>query len=170
MRRSRLLFDVLMRRQPALGRILTLSQLGASTGPVVVIAAFVLGLLTNALGPERRINLLALPLIGLLSWNLAAYVLLAIWTWSGRGRDRPGPAERLSGYLFRGALRRRLHSSRIVEEGRTTESRIITKAVMRFGAMWHRLAGRLLAGPSRSQNVLAGIALRRFATAGSRPG
>ena len=48
------------------------------TGPAIVAAALLLGLATNALGPERRINLLAVPLLGLLAWNLATYAVTAL--------------------------------------------------------------------------------------------
>ncbi len=39
--------------------------------------AFALGLLTNALGPEKRINVLAVPLLGLIVWNLTILALAA---------------------------------------------------------------------------------------------
>jgi hypothetical protein len=38
--------------------------------------AFVLGGLSNALGPERHVNVMSFPLLGLLVWNVAVYVLL----------------------------------------------------------------------------------------------
>ena len=41
----------------------------------LVLAAAIVG---NVLGPERRINLLAPPVLGLLAWNLLVYVALAI--------------------------------------------------------------------------------------------
>jgi len=46
-------------------------------------AAFVLGLVANAIGPDGRINLLAPPLLALLAWNLLVYLGLAVHTVSG---------------------------------------------------------------------------------------
>lgn len=43
--------------------------------PLVVVAFFV-GVASNALGPERRVNLLAPPLLALIAWNLAIFALL----------------------------------------------------------------------------------------------
>ncbi len=40
----------------------------------VVVLAAVFGFLTNELGPEKRINILAFPLIGIIIWNLFVYV------------------------------------------------------------------------------------------------
>lgn len=42
----------------------------------IVLAALVLGLVSNLLGPEKRINVIANPLAGLIVWNLAIYVLI----------------------------------------------------------------------------------------------
>ena len=50
-------------------------------------AAFVVGLASDALSPSQRINLLALPLLGLLVWNLVVYAALA---WSGVRRAAAG--------------------------------------------------------------------------------
>ncbi len=40
--------------------------------------AFGFGLLTNALGPDQRINVLAVPLLGLIVWNLTVLALSAV--------------------------------------------------------------------------------------------
>ncbi|MCP4664201.1 MAG: DUF2868 domain-containing protein [bacterium] len=45
--------------------------------PAVVIS-LLLGLATNALGPERRIHVLAVPLLGIIAWNLAILALITI--------------------------------------------------------------------------------------------
>jgi hypothetical protein len=41
----------------------------------VGVAAFVVGLVLDRLDPAQRINLLALPFLGVVAWNLAVYVL-----------------------------------------------------------------------------------------------
>ncbi len=69
------------------GELAFLPRLGRLTRPVrgllapAVAVAFVLGLATNALGPEQRINVLALPLLGLIAWNLAVLMLTAARAW-----------------------------------------------------------------------------------------
>ena len=42
----------------------------------LLLPALLLGLLSNLLGPEKRINVVANPLSGLILWNLAIYVLI----------------------------------------------------------------------------------------------
>jgi hypothetical protein len=149
LRRARLLFDSLIRRHPALQRILRLAQLGSSTAPLALGLALLAGLLTNALGFQRQVNLLSFPLIGLLAWNLAIYVAMAVAPLLRRRRAVHACSNFLCGMFFKGAIWRRIHSSRITEGGTSPESRIIIKGVMRFGAMWHRLAGDLLAARVR---------------------
>ncbi|MGB7298466.1 MAG: DUF2868 domain-containing protein [Burkholderiaceae bacterium] len=49
-------------------------------GPLIVAAAFGLGLLTDAIGPARQVNLLAPPLLGILLWNFLVYGLMIAGT------------------------------------------------------------------------------------------
>ena len=159
LRRARLLFDGLVRQHSGLPRVLHLAQLGSSTAPAVLIFAFVAGLLTNALGFQREINLLSVPLLGLLAWNLLIYVGMLVMPLI-IGRRRSGRiAEFFSGMFLKGALARRIHSSRVTEGRMSPESRIIVKAVMRFGAMWHRMARKLLAARVRRILHLGAIAM-----------
>jgi len=59
---------------------------------VVVGAAFVLGWLTNELGPHQQINLLSFPLLGLIVWNLTICGL-SIWAdWKSRRTSAATPA------------------------------------------------------------------------------
>jgi hypothetical protein len=159
LRRARLLFDGLVRQHPGLPRVLHLAQLGSSTAPAVLIVAFVFGLLTNALGFQRNINLLSLPLIGLLAWNLAIYAGMPLVSWIRSRRHSRSVADFLSELFLKGAMARRIHSSRVTEGRRSRESRIIVKAVMRFGAMWHRMARQLLSARVRRILDLGAIAM-----------
>ena len=72
------LFDTLARKLPALRNALNVGRLGASTVPTMLAVSFVAGLATNVLGPTRSINLLAFPLLGILGWNLLAYLAMAL--------------------------------------------------------------------------------------------
>jgi len=42
---------------------------------VIIVLAAVAGFLTNELGPEKRINILAFPLLGIIAWNLSVYAV-----------------------------------------------------------------------------------------------
>ena len=44
----------------------------------VVVVALLIGLATKQLGPERRINVLAFPLFGLLAWNILVYAVALV--------------------------------------------------------------------------------------------
>jgi hypothetical protein len=153
MRRARLLFNGLVRKLPFLPRVLKVAQLGSSTGPVIIGAALLFGVLTNLLGTGRRINLLSFPLLGLLAWNLAIYLFMAVGGSLRRIRQRPAGRRRLSvrltGWLMRGALGRRLRGRRFAQGG---ETGITTKALLRFAGLWDRVAAPLLV--SRVRRVL----------------
>lgn len=56
-----------IRRAPGRSRFAILAA-------ALCLAAGVLGYLTNELGPERRVNILSIPLIGILLWSLLVYV------------------------------------------------------------------------------------------------
>lgn len=48
-------------------------RLGLLSGALFVVAAGV-GFLTNELGPDKRINILSFPLLGILAWNIIIYL------------------------------------------------------------------------------------------------
>jgi hypothetical protein len=159
LRRARLLFDGLVRQYPGLPRVLHLAQLGSSTAPTVLVLAFIAGLTTHALGFQREINLLSVPLLGLLVWNLAVYAAMLALPLIPGHRAVGRFTDFLSGILLRGAMARRIRSARVAEGRVSPEFRIIVKAVMRFGAMWHRMARRLLAARVRRILHLGAIAM-----------
>ncbi len=70
----------------ALGRfhpLLAMPRAGLVAGPLLLVGAFVVGVLTNSLGPTERIHVVANPIAVLIVWNLVAYVVLAM---GGLGR------------------------------------------------------------------------------------
>ena len=145
MRRARILFDGLLREVHVVGRLARLARFGASTTPLVLSLALVLGVAASALDLRQRINVLSLPLIGLLAWNAAVVAASLVVPLLRRRRARRGLADVLSGLFFKGAMSRSVKRAR-VDAGRvSSESRIVVRAAMRFGAMWNRLAGPLLA-------------------------
>ncbi len=85
--RARLGLARLAQREPGLRKPLALAQAGPGTAPVLAGLALAVGfgLLGDGLGRSPQINLLALPLLGLLGWNLAVYALLLVQAaWPGR--------------------------------------------------------------------------------------
>ena len=84
-RRGRLALARLADQQPALRPALARVQ-APDHSPAVLLflaAAAGVGLLADGLGPARRINLLALPLLGLVAWNLVVCLLVLV---QGLGR------------------------------------------------------------------------------------
>ncbi len=165
MRRARLLFDSLTRKLNGLPLVLGTSRLAAGM-VLVVVSCFVLGLMTNVLGPMRKVNLLWLPLLGMLAWNLLTYVLLAAATLAGVIRKKRGApvrwspgrhASRLSELLLKLAIGYRLKRWRFSNE--PTRARVATKAILRFGALWHRAARSLLSARMRRMLHLGALAL-----------
>lgn len=155
MRRARTLFDTLRRAHPAMPRIFRVAQLGSSTGPLVVGVALVLGLLLNAFDPRREIHLLYVPFLVVLGWNLVFFATLPLLVLA-RGPAGRGPTRRIAGWLFRGAVRRRLKAARLTDDrGGAPEAAIVHKALMRFAASWRRIAGPLLAARARRLEHLA---------------
>jgi hypothetical protein len=175
LRRARLLFGDLRRKVPVLRGALRIARLGAGTAPAVIGTALVLGLMTNVLGPRRQINLLSFPILGLLGWNVMMYVAMlgvAVTRLAG-GRRGGEPLDddeeealaprslstHLSGLFLKGALWRRLHGHRFTGSGTEGGRRITAKAMVRFGALWHRHAGPLLTARVRRTLHLGALAM-----------
>ena len=145
MRRARMLFDGLLREVHVVGRLARLVRFGASTTPLVLSLSLLLGLAASALDLRQRVNVVSLPLIGLLVWNAGVVATRLLLPLVRRSRARRGVAALLSSLFFKGAMSRRVKRARVSGGRVSSESRIVVRAAMRFGAMWNRLAGPLLA-------------------------
>lgn len=54
------------------------------------VTALLLGVLTDVIANPHRVDLVSLPLLGILAWNLAVYLALAAaWALAGHGEARP---------------------------------------------------------------------------------
>jgi hypothetical protein len=147
-------------RHPAAGSALAAAQWPAWANWAVPLAAFVLGVTVNEIGNGRRLDLLALPLLGTLVWNLAVYLwILAapLLAWRRQRASRlPLPA-RLS------ALARR----------RFGTATPVARALGHFAHDWTRAAARLTSARAArtlhwgaaafAAGVIAGIYLRGLA-------
>ncbi|HVS02297.1 MAG TPA: hypothetical protein VMT16_05965 [Thermoanaerobaculia bacterium] len=129
-RRAERLVGALARERPQVRRLLALTDLGRGLLWPTVVLALALGLASNALGPERRIHVLAAPVLGLVLWNVLVVLLglvhravpllpsglrferprLLAWLerWAGRWVERQGAADDPQAELWRAASRRYL--------------------------------------------------------------
>ena len=116
--RGTAIVERLHKTKPELWRRLQARELPLRWLLVLLIPAFVLGLATNALGPDRAVNILAPPLLGLLIWNLAIYLWMVVQFLLPRDEHRDNPIwQRLSPLARDGAsksssdLEGRVHQS-----------------------------------------------------------
>ncbi len=77
-RRARLVLQRLQPRYPAVRSAIDALGWRPWAAPLVALAAFLLGLLVDRIGDAQRVNVLAPPVLLLLVWNLAVYLIIAI--------------------------------------------------------------------------------------------
>src|SRR6185437_4894701 len=75
-RRAALAVEKLGARQPALLRTLRAMQWRPWVGGAIVATAFALGMFIDQVDRTQRINILAPPVLLLLVWNVAVYVVI----------------------------------------------------------------------------------------------
>ena len=76
--RARLLIEMLTRRAPALARVAHAFEWRSWIGIVLPAAAFVVGVLMEHIADRQHVNVLAFPLLVIVLWNLAVYVVLLL--------------------------------------------------------------------------------------------
>lgn len=76
--RARLACERLFDRRPEFSRLLGRTVARPWLGWLLVVLALACGILIDQVGQEKRINLLAMPVLGLLLWNLAVYLWLLL--------------------------------------------------------------------------------------------
>jgi hypothetical protein len=140
--------------------------LGVVLAVTLALAAAV-GAATNALGPRRHVSVLAFPLAGILAWNLAIYLALALrvvagaWARARGARVVPGGLASLGRWLAGlgvAGLARRV--------GGTARSAVVTDAVARFQRLWLPTAAPLVAARAAIVLHLGAAALAVGAVAG----
>jgi hypothetical protein len=161
-RRAALAIERLETRTPSVRRALDGLAWRAWVTPVLMVAAFLVGLVADAASADRRINILAPPLLMLLVWNLVVYLLIA-GSWAValvRGRtDETAPFERRSG-----PIARRL--SRLAGATLGNKLRGAPAPLVRFVADWMRASAPLTAARSHACLHWAAAALACGALAG----
>lgn len=135
--RARFVVERLAKRHP---KVQSLSRVPSARGwlaPATAIAAFVIGAAGVDIGPARRINLLAPPVLALLAWNVAVYVALAASVLPRGDRSRPdthGPLRRSIVTWLRDVPR---------AIAKPALPRALTAALARFASDWSILASPL---------------------------
>lgn len=139
-RRAALAVDTLARSDATLAAALAVRLPPAWAGALLCLLALAGGVIIDQLGEPRRVNLFALPLWGMVAWNLAVYALLAIGAWRHRGATLPT--------LVRRWLRRALPRKGPPPLPRFADDwlRAGSSLFLRRLAAWLHLAAALLAG------------------------
>ena len=76
--RAALLAETLPRRFPSIARAASAFDWPAWIGIALPAVAFVLGALLEHISDRQHVNIIAFPLLGILIWNIAVYVLLLL--------------------------------------------------------------------------------------------
>lgn len=97
--RARLAWDRLLERRPEFKRLQAKSFARPWLGWLLVVAALVGGILVDHIGPEKRINVLAIPVLGMLLWNLVIYVALVVQIFPRLFFGRPRKLSRLAALI-----------------------------------------------------------------------
>jgi hypothetical protein len=152
--RARRLNGPLLQRYPVLGDLLARSGWPTWVGYALLAVAFVSGFGLSAMNESRRINILALPFLGLLAWNLVVY----LWVTTGGVRQLAQGAR--STTRFAGSAVRSIGRRLGPLVARTAQVDVVLgDAVRRFVADWSRLGAPILAQRMRQWLHLAAAAL-----------
>lgn len=98
-RRAQLAFERLAAREPAVSAALAVHGAHAGWTVLALAIAFCCGLALDAIGAAQRLNIVALPMLGVLGWNLVVYALLGLAALRGSGTALGAAwSKRLSGW------------------------------------------------------------------------
>lgn len=137
-RRAALAVERLGERHPALPRLLRAFGWRPWVGVTLVIVAFIIGVAVDRIGASQRINILAFPLLALLAWNLAVYLVIVV-----RPLMRLAGRRELTSAPLRGFIARLICCvPRVV--ARPMQSGPLTAASTTFAADWVQLSVPLL--------------------------
>lgn len=139
-RRAQLALERIGVRAPALARVVRAAHWRPWVGAVLVAVALVAGVASDRVGDAQRINILAPPVLGVLLWNLAVYIALAVGYVVHYGdATAAGPLRRAVARLAGGVTR-------------TTRTDPMRDAIAAFARDWSEQAAPLYA--ARAARVL----------------
>ncbi len=149
--RASRLIENLGARAPWVNAVLNATRVPSAIGWLLPVLACLVGLLTDALGPERRVNILSVPLLGLILWNLGVYAALAVWRLAravSTSSDRADRARTSAGWLALAASWATWRARRPLG-ARTEGARLAVQIVSTYIESWRRLAAPLLVARGR---------------------
>lgn len=163
-RRSALGVERLLGREPRLRGLLAAVRWRPWIGWALVLMALVAGFATDAIGADKRINILAPPLLGILAWNLAVYVALAARAGLRLATPQPrapGPLSRALARLARGSFAAPIG----IERGAPALAAFLREWVRASGTLTAARIARVLhvAAVAFALGALAGLYLRGLA-------
>lgn len=152
--RAQRLAEPLASRFPIVAEVLGRTRTPAWLLAALLVIAFASGIGLSALDGSRRINVLAFPFLGLIAWNLAAYLVLAIAAVRRRGSpDRPG---RRAWRWAQAAFRRRI-APLVASTSRVHA--VLGQAFSRYAERWAEVGGAFIAQHARRWLHLAAAAV-----------
>lgn len=89
----------LMTRHPGIASLSARSRWPRWVGLVLPVLALMLGLVANEFGQGKQMDLLAVPLLGTIGWNLLVYMWLPVAAVKRIGQDRIDPLSRAVGWI-----------------------------------------------------------------------
>ena len=159
--RAERLLGPLLERHPIVGEALGRTRTPAWILASLLMLAFASGIALSALDGSRRINILAFPFIGLIAWNLVAYVALAV-AWL---RRRARPARSAAGpWRWAQAILRRRIAPLVQRTARVHAA--LGQAIGRYAERWTEVGGAFIAQHARRWLHLAAVALALGLVAG----
>ena len=157
-RRSGELYERLVQRHPVVGRTVMLESHASRASLLVLFVAFVCGLVMSVLDSRVRIEILAFPLLGVVLWNLAVYLVLALAALRRRPARAPPGVSATAGWVawpLRWGWRR---AAGLVRQA-SFYHRPLAAALRRFAEDWWPHAQPLMALQGKRVFHLAAAAL-----------
>jgi hypothetical protein len=152
--RAHRLLGPLVERHPIVGEVLGRTRTPAWILAALLLLAFASGIALSALDGSRHINILAFPFLGLIAWNLATYVALAVA--SLRRRRGPGSASTPSRPWFGRAFARRIGP--LVKRTARVHA-VLGRAIGGYAASWVEVGAPFIAQHARRWLHLAAAAV-----------
>jgi hypothetical protein len=145
--RAARLIENLAERAPWINAVLNATRPPSTVAWILLVVACLVGLLSDTLGPERRVNILSVALFGLILWNLGVYAALAAW-WLARvvrpPSQRADMAHSSTGWVALATSWATWHGRRPLHT-RSEGARLAGQIVNAYVAYWRRVATPLVA-------------------------
>ena len=157
-RRASLACRRLESEHPEVSRVQSATRWPSWLWWLVPVLAFALGVASNELGPDRRINIISFPLLGVLAWNAAVYVVMLVSAASRAVRPRAEPRRGFFTRLHARLARRRAPAP--------ADAGPLQRGLNRFVSDWLGASARLNGARARASLHLSAALLALGAVAG----